>query len=165
MRRAVYAGSFDPITNGHLWMIETSAKLFDELIVAIGINPDKKYTFTIEERLAMLGETAKNYSNVTVSSFEGKYQVKYAKSMGANYILRGLRDDMDFRYEKAMSSVNMDIESSIETVSFFPPDNLAKVSSSMVKGLIGFEGWEEIVKKYVPEPVFRKIVEKYGKKQ
>ena len=164
MKKAVYAGSFDPPTNGHLWMIERGSKLFDKLIVAIGVNPDKKYNFSVKERKCMLEEIIKDYPNTSTYCFERKYLVDYADSTGAEYILRGIRTDEDYDYERKMRHENNRINSSIETVFLMPPNELEDISSSFVMGLVGPEGWEKVVKELVPEPVYRKILEKYGRK-
>jgi pantetheine-phosphate adenylyltransferase len=162
MRRAVYAGSFDPITKGHLWMIERGAALFDELIVAIGENPDKRYTFPHEERQAMLRESVEGIGGVRVESFVGKYLVDYASAIGAQYMLRGIRSGADFDYERAMRHVNQDLQPGIATVFLMPPRDIAEVSSSLVKGLIGPAGWREAVRRYLPDPVYRRILERYA---
>ncbi len=163
----VYAGSFDPPTNGHVWMIKEGAKLFDKLIVAIGINPEKKYTFTIEERIKMLKSITKGMHNVSIKHFENKFLVDYARSVGAKFILRGIRDAKDYEYEKSMRSVNEDIDKGITTVFLMPPAKLSIVSSSLVKGLVGTSGWERVVKVYVPSIVVKYLKEKHeaiGKK-
>src|SRR3954470_22688203 len=100
MRRAVYAGSFDPITLGHLWMVERGAELFDELIVAIGVNPDKRYLFPLADRLAMLRETTGHLPAVRVASYENLFLVHYARQVGAAWILRGVRNEQDYAYER-----------------------------------------------------------------
>jgi pantetheine-phosphate adenylyltransferase len=161
---AVYAGSFDPPTNGHLWMIEQGSKMFDKLIVTVGINPDKKSTFLIKERLEMLQKSVKNFPNVSFTSFDNKFLVDYAKQVGADYILRGVRNSADFNFEQAMSNVNRDINSNITTILLMPPRELCEISSSFVKSLIGPDGWQDVVCKYVPEPVFDKFKEKYDRK-
>jgi pantetheine-phosphate adenylyltransferase len=143
-------------------MIEQGSKLFDELIVAVGTNPEKKYLFTVEERIEMLKEIAKDFHNVTVAHFEGKFLVDFAREVKANYILRGIGNIEDYRYEKVMRNINSDLAPEIVTVFLMPPRELAEVSSSIVKSLIGFEGWENVIKRYVPEPVLRKLIEKYG---
>jgi pantetheine-phosphate adenylyltransferase len=106
MKKAVYAGSFDPITNGHLWMIEQSISLFDEVVVAIGDNPDKKYTFSLEDRMAVLRESLETMGDVLVDSFENEFLVNYARSVGARYILRGIRDIGDYEFERGMRNIN-----------------------------------------------------------
>lgn len=154
---AVYAGSFDPLTVGHLWMIEEGCRIFKELCVAIGINPEKKYHFGLEERLKMLRDSTRQFRNVTVSSFSNLYLVDYAESIGASHILRGIRSPTDFEFERTMRNINGDFAPGITTVFLMPPRNIAEVSSSMVKGLIGPKGWERIVKRYVPAPVYDRL--------
>src|SRR6185295_2181234 len=95
----VYAGSFDPLTVGHLWMIEQGVGLFDKLTVAIGINPDKRFNYSLEDRLSMLRHSLKRYSNVSVSSFSNAYLIDYARTIGATHILRGIRSGGDYEYE------------------------------------------------------------------
>lgn len=157
MKKAVYAGSFDPLTNGHFWMIEQGAKLFDELIVAIGDNPDKKYTFNTAERLEMLRDAVKDFKNIKVESFCNKLLVNYAKEVGAEYILRGARNTGDFNFEQGMSNINRDIDPKIATVILMPPREMCEISSSLVKGLIGPKGWEKVVSKYVPKAVLKRL--------
>lgn len=154
---AVYAGSFDPPTNGHLWMIKQGAKMFDKLIVAIGVNPNKKYTFSVDERIQMLKDSVKGCPNVSIDQFNNKYLVKYAQSVGADFILRGIRNSADFNFEQGMNNINRDINSHINTVFLMPPRELCEISSSFVKGLIGPEGWQTVVSQYIPKPVFDKI--------
>jgi len=162
MRKAVYAGSFDPITCGHVWMIEQGAALFDELVVAVGSNPDKKYTFTVAERVEMLQSCVGRRPGVTIDTFENQFLVNYADAVGADHILRGIRSQGDYEYERGMRNVNSDLRPGIVTVFLIPPREIAEVSSSFVKGLIGPEGWEAIVEQYVPAPVFRLILGKLG---
>ena len=161
-RMAVYAGSFDPLTIGHLWMIEQGVSLFDKLVVAIGINPEKRYTFTLKERLAMLSESLTKYRNLSVRSFSNFYLIDYARSIGATHILRGIRSESDYEYERTMRNINGDLGPRICTIFLMPPRDIAEVSSSMVKGLIGPTGWERIVRQYVPPPVYRRLVKAYA---
>ena len=163
----VYAGSFDPPTNGHVWMIKEGARLFDKLIIAIGVNPEKAYSFTIEQRMEMLKGITKGMDNISIRYFENMFLVDYAKKIGAKFILRGIRDSKDYEYEKSIRSVNENIGKSIMTVFLMPPSNLSSVSSSLVKGLVGASGWERVVKKYVPAIVVGYLKMKYeaiGKK-
>jgi len=161
MKKGVYAGSFDPPTNGHLWMIEQGARLFDEIIVAIGINPDKKYTFSLYERVEMLRNITEKCRNITVDSFENQFLVNYAESVQAAYILRGIRSESDYEYERAMRNINGDLNPNIVTIFLMPPREIAEISSSFVEGLVGPDGWEKIVKKYVPKPVYEKFLDKF----
>ncbi len=154
----VYAGSFDPLTVGHLWMIEQGVRLFDKLTVAVGVNPDKKYAFILEDRLNMLREATKPFPNVTVASFSNRYLIHYAQLIGATHILRGIRTESDYEFERTMRNINGDLDSGVCTVFLMPPRGIAEVSSSMVKGLIGPVGWQKIVRKYVPDAVFRRLV-------
>jgi len=157
-RLGVYAGSFDPLTVGHLWMIEQGVSLFDRLIVAVGINPDKKYTFPLAERLAMIRESLKHYRNVSVTSFSNLYLIDYAQSIGATHILRGIRSESDYEYERTMRNINGDLDPAICSVFLMPPRGIAEVSSSMVRGLVGPKGWQKVVKSYVPGPVYRRLL-------
>lgn len=157
-RVCVYAGSFDPLTVGHLWMIREGVRLFDRLIVAVGVNPDKKYTFPLEERLAMLRESTRQYRNVSVDSFSNRYLIHYAELLGATHILRGIRTESDYEFERTMRNINGDLDAGICTVFLMPPRGIAEVSSSMVRGLIGPVGWRRIVRKYVPDPVYRRLL-------
>lgn len=157
-RLGVYAGSFDPLTIGHLWMIEQGVGLFDRLIVAVGVNPEKRYTFTLEERLKMLSESLKQYRNLSITSFSNRYLIDYAQSVNATHILRGIRSESDYEYERTMRNINGDLDPAICSVFLMPPRDIAEVSSSMVKGLVGPKGWQKVVRKYVPEPVYRRFV-------
>jgi len=167
MKKAVYAGSFDPITNGHLWMIEQAIELFDEVVVAIGENPDKKYTFSIENRLAVLSRSLEDVkvmtADVCVTNFTNELLVNYARSMGAQYILRGIRNAEDYEFERGMRHINNDLQPGITTVFLMPPREIAEVSSSLVKGLIGPKGWQNVIKRYVPGAVYELILATYPK--
>ncbi len=160
-KRAIYAGSFDPLTNGHLWMIETAANLFDELIVAIGENPDKTYTFPLEERLEAIRQSIDPHKGISVTSFLNQYLVNFAAKRSAHIIVRGMRDLDDYKYETRMRHLNHEMNPDITTVILIPPHDIAEVSSSIVKGLIGPEGWRDAVARYVPPPVFQMILKKY----
>lgn len=159
MKKAVYAGSFDPPTNGHLWMIQRGLEIFDTLTVAVGSNPSKAYTFSIPDRLELLRVSVPSCERLLFDQFDNKYLVDYAESIGADYILRGVRSAADYEYERVMRAINGDLKPEIQTVFLMPPRDIAEVSSSMVKGLIGPEGWENTVRRYVPEPVFHKLEE------
>lgn len=158
MKRAVYAGSFDVFTNGHLWVAETAAKLFDELIVAIGENPEKKCTFSKDERIDMLSNSLAHLPNISIGFFVNQYLVNYAKHCNAKFIIRGIRNINDFEFEKSIRNINFDLDNTIIPIFLIPPRELSEVSSSFVKALCGPEGWEDTVKKLVPNPVFKELL-------
>jgi len=164
MRRAVYAGSFDPITFGHIWMVRQGSLLFDELIVAIGVNADKKCMFTLDQRLEMLREALSPFKNVTVTSFENLFLVRYAQQVQASFILRGIRNGDDYEYERGMRHINAEFSPDILTVFLMPPREYAEISSSFVKGLVGPDGWEDVVEKYVPPSVCQKFIERFPRR-
>ena len=159
--RGVYAGSFDPLTHGHMYMIREGSKLFDELIVSIGINAAKNYTFTLEERLKLLKESVKDLDNVKIDTFENRFLIKYAEEMGCKYILRGIRNESDYEFERTMRNVNGDLNPEISTIFLMPTRQIAEVSSSFVKGLVGPQGWQTVIKSFVPKPVYKAILEKF----
>lgn len=162
MRKAVYAGSFDPITNGHLWMIKEGVRLFDELIVVVGVNPEKQPTFPVEERLSMVRDSVRPYANVRVESFDRQFLVKYTQSIGAQYILRGIRNQGDYEYERGIHHVNSDLCPEVVTVFLMPPREIAEVSSGLVKALVGPEGWETVVRQYVPGAAYDLLMKRFG---
>jgi pantetheine-phosphate adenylyltransferase len=160
-KHGVYAGTFDPLTIGHLWMIEQGVRVFDRFTVAIGINPNKKPTFSEVERLELLRESIAHLPGVEVTSFGAQFLIHYAKSIGGTHILRGIRSPSDFEYERTMRNLNGDLEPKVTSVFLMPPRDISEVSSSMVKGLIGPEGWEPIVEKYVPPAVYGRLLRKF----
>ena len=154
----IVAGSFDPITNGHVWLIKKAAEIVGEngkLYIVMGVNSSKKYHFSVEERVAQIQEVLldnlmnRAYQRVEVKVISDDLLISTAKELGATHIIRGIRNAKDFDYECEIQSVNRDIDSSIETIYLVPPPELVKVSSSTVKGLVGFKNWEDIVGKYV----------------
>jgi pantetheine-phosphate adenylyltransferase len=157
-RVGLYAGSFDPITVGHLWMIEQGVLLFDRLLVAIGSNPAKSYTFSLDTRMAMLQESVQKYPSIQVASFTNQYLIDFAQSQGVTHILRGIRTESDYEFERAMRHINGDLGGNICTVFLMPPRGIAEVSSSMVKGMVGPKGWRKVVHKYVPDPVYQRLL-------
>ena len=161
MKKGIYAGSFDPPTNGHVWMIKQGANLFDALIIAIGTNPDKEYTFSLNARVEMLKSITKPYRNTTVETYENQFLVNYARSVEAAYILRGIRSESDYEYERVMRHINSDLDPNIMTIFLIPPREIAGISSSFVKSLVGPKGWKKTVKKYVPQSVYEKFLEKF----
>ncbi|AXF55488.1 pantetheine-phosphate adenylyltransferase [Salicibibacter kimchii] len=129
---AVAPGSFDPVTNGHLDIIERSAKIFDKVIVAVLINRNKTPLFNIEERVELLQDSFQNYPNVEVDSFDGLL-VNYVRSKNANVIVRGLRAVTDFEYEMQSTSINRKMDKDIETFFMMTNNQYSYLSSSIVK--------------------------------
>lgn len=139
MRRAVYPGSFDPFTFGHLDVLERAKGLFDEVIVAIAVNPNKKSLFTVEERIHLLRQTVNHESKVKVDAFEG-LTVEYARQQKAQYLIRGLRAISDFESELAMASLNKQMEPTLETVFLMTSANYSFLSSTAVKEVARMRG-------------------------
>ena len=135
----MYPGTFDPPTNGHLDIIERASKLFSEVHVTVVTNPAKRTMFTPEERIEMLKESTKGYSNVVVTEFDG-LSVDYCRKVGAKAIVRGLRAQMDFEYEFQIAAANQYLNSDIEMCFLMTRQNLAFVSSSVVKEIALFGG-------------------------
>ena len=151
MRRAVYPGNFDPITNGHLDIIERAAGMFDEVIVAVGKNLGKSPLFSAEERMEMIREACGHLPNVTADSYED-LTVRYAASKGARVIVRGLRALSDFDYEFEMALTNRRLDSTMETVFLMTNAEYSFLSSSLVKEVAAFGGSVEgLVPKVVQE--------------
>ncbi|MFT6149379.1 MAG: pantetheine-phosphate adenylyltransferase [Saprospiraceae bacterium] len=132
---AVFPGSFDPITTGHIELIKRAIPLFDELIIAIGINSKKQSLFSLEQRLAWLEKVFENEPKVRTGHYEG-LTVKYCKSINANYMLRGLRNASDFDYEKTISQLNTIIGDGLETVFLISSPEFSHVSSTIVREII-----------------------------
>jgi len=134
MRRAVFPGSFDPITLGHYDIIERGLTLFDEIILAIGVNADKKYMFSLEERKKFIEEAFKNEPKIKVMTYQG-LTVDFCKKQNAQFILRGLRNPGDFEFEKAIAHTNRKM-SEIETVFLLTSSGKSYISSSIVRDVI-----------------------------
>jgi pantetheine-phosphate adenylyltransferase len=155
---AIYPGSFDPVTNGHLDIIERGLKLFDKIIVAILTNPGKKFLFTLEERIEMLEASMKKFSNVEIDTFDG-LTVDYAAQRKAQGILRGLRALSDFEYEFQMALMNRRLNREVQTVFLMTGLRWIYTSSSIIKEAAQFGG---TIKGMVPPVVENRIKEKFG---
>ena len=152
MRIAIYPGSFDPITNGHLDILKRALKIFDKVIVLVAVNPNKQSRFSVKDRIAMIQESVKGL-NVEVDSTEG-LTVEYAKSHGATALIRGLRAVTDFEYEFQLASANDFIDSSIESVFLMSKNDKSFINSSMIIELHD-KGID--VSALVPEPVLKRL--------
>jgi pantetheine-phosphate adenylyltransferase len=164
MRRAIYPGSFDPVTNGHLDIIERGCKLFDEIIIGILVNPDKQPFFTVEERQEMLTEVVKSISQggctLRVDSFSGLL-VNYAVAQEADVIVRGIRAISDYEYELQMALMNRRLAPSVETVFMMPAETYSYVSSRLVKEVFQLGG---TVTGLVPPLIERRMKEKLNQR-
>jgi len=158
---AVYPGSFDPITNGHVDIIKRGLRVFDELIVLIAYNPNKKTLFSVEERVEMIQEVIRDFKNVRVDSFDGLL-VEYVKVAGANVILRGLRALSDFEYEFQLALINRRLNRDVETIFLMTGYKWFYTSSTIINEAASLGG---SVKGLVPEIVNQKLVQKYSSKR
>ena len=158
MKVAIYPGSFDPITNGHLDIITRSAKIVDRLIIAVSKNNKKKTLFEINERVEMIKEVIKNenISNVEVDTFEGLLMA-YANKKKANIVIRGLRAVSDFEYEFQMTGMNYKLNPKIETIFLMSLDKYQLISSKLIKEINALKG---DVSQFVPKIVENKLIKK-----
>ena len=150
---AIYPGSFDPVTNGHLDLIARAAMIFDKVVVAVTRNPEKDALFEVKERVEMLEAVTFDWKNVEVDVFEGLL-VDYARTRGAGVILRGIRAVSDYEYELQMAMMNRKLESQIETVFMLPAEDYSFVSSRLVKELARLSG---PIKGFVPALVEQRL--------
>ncbi|MCI9446248.1 MAG: pantetheine-phosphate adenylyltransferase [Lachnospiraceae bacterium] len=157
MKRAIYPGSFDPVTFGHIDMIERSAKIVDELVVAVLNNSAKNPLFSVEERVSMLKDIASHVPNVKIQFFDGLL-IDYAKKIGATIIIRGLRAVTDFEYELQIAQTNRIVSSEIDTVFLTTSLEYAYLSSTIVKEVASYGG---DISHFVPEQLIPQIYEKY----
>jgi pantetheine-phosphate adenylyltransferase len=148
-RVAIYTGTFDPVHHGHLDIIERGSKLFDRLLVGVGINPDKTTLFSVAERVELLQAVTRNFANVEVHPFDG-LAVRFVRSQGARIMLRGLRTLSDMEYEFTMSLMNLNLDPEIETVFLMAKEEFSHVSSSLLRQIAKFGG---DLSKFIPETV------------
>ena len=159
MKIGIYTGSFDPVTNGHLDLIERGSKMFDKLYVSVTKNISKNCCFTLDERVDLLKKACKAFSNVNIVICD-KLVVEFAKELNANVILRGLRALTDFEYELQMATINKSLNPDIETVFMMTSSQYSFLSSSAVKELARFGG---SIDNFVPENVKKALELKYNK--
>ncbi len=159
MRTGIYPGSFDPLTNGHLDLIQRAAKLFDRVIVAIAKNESKKPLFALDERLELVSRAIKPLPNVSADAFDGLL-VSYAKRQGGQAIVRGLRAVSDFEFEFQLALMNRKLDEQIETIFMMPKDTYTFLSSRIVKEIAGLGG---DVSAFVPPEVCEALARKLSK--
>ena len=156
MKSALYAGSFDPITNGHLDIIQRAANLFDKLTIVIARNSGKSPLFSIEERILMVEKTCKDLKNVEVSSFRGLLKDAVTE-FNASCVVRGLRSVSDYEYESQMAMMNRELNPACETVFYMPSPKLSYVSSRMIREISALGG---DVTAFVPDHIAKKLRER-----
>jgi len=151
MRKAIFPGSFDPITLGHVDIINRALPLFDEIVIAIGVNADKQYMFSLEERIQFIKENYKNEVKITVETYSG-LTTDFCQKINVDFILRGLRNPADFEFEKAIAQTNRKL-SNIETVFLLTSADTAYISSSIVRDVHRHGG---DITSFVPKSVHKK---------
>ncbi len=159
VRRAIYPGSFDPITNGHLDVLQRAARIFDEVVIAVAVNSRKVGLFSPEERLALIQDAVRPLANVRVAQFQGLL-VEFARSHEATAVIRGLRAISDFEFEFQMALMNRKLESQVETIFLMPREEYTYLSSRIVKEIAGLGGE---IGAFVPAGVAQALREKLGK--
>ena len=155
-KRAIYPGTFDPITNGHLDIVTRAARMFDQLIVAIAVSPHKKTLFSLEERVALATEVTAHLPNVQVVGF-GDLMANFAKNQQANILVRGLRAVSDFEYEQQLARMNRHLMPELESVFLLPAEQYAFISSSLVKEVARHQG---DVSAFLPASVHQALLRK-----
>ena len=158
MTIAIYAGSFDPFTNGHLDILKNSAEIFDKVIVAVSFNIQKRGFLPLDTRKTLILESIKNIPNVEVDAYEG-LTVNYAKKRGASVLIRGLRNSADFEYEMQLAQTNNSLNNEIKTMFLLAKPEYSFISSSGVREILQNNG---DVTKFVPKPVAKYLINNYG---
>jgi pantetheine-phosphate adenylyltransferase len=158
MRRAIYPGSFDPVTNGHLDVIERARKLFDEIVVAVAHNDEKQPLFSLEQRLDLLQQTAGRIENVRIAQFSGLL-VEFARAEQAGAVIRGLRAVSDFEFEFQMALMNRSLNAAVETIFLMPKEEYTYLSSRIVKEIARLGGNVSI---FVPNCVAKALSGKFS---
>lgn len=153
MKIAVFPGSFDPITIGHVDIVKRSIPLFDKIIVAIGVNTQKKYLYSLEQRKQWIASVFKDYPTIEVSHYNG-LTINYCKEIGAEYLLRGIRSAADFEYEKTIAHLNHSMDADVETILMLSPPEYSSISSTIVREIILGKG---DVSKFVPQEIVESI--------
>ncbi len=159
MKKVIYPGTFDPVTYGHIDIVKRAVDLFDEVVVTVAINPSKKPLFTTQERVDMLKESLKEFSNqVVIDSFDGLL-VEHAKQVGAQAIIRGLRQISDFEFEFQMALMNRKLSGDITTIFLMPHERYTYLNSTVIRNLASLHA---DVSNFVPPIVVEALIKKFG---
>ncbi len=157
MKRVIYPGTFDPVTNGHIDIVKRAVDLFDEVVVTVAVNPTKQPLFTTEERVEMLNESLKDFKSVTIDSFDGLV-VEHAKQVGAIGIIRGLRQISDFEFEFQMALMNRKLAGDITTIFLMPHERYTYLNSTVIRNLASLHA---DVSNFVPPNVHEALKNKF----
>jgi pantetheine-phosphate adenylyltransferase len=160
MKKIAFSGTLDPITNGHMWVIQEARELADEVIIFISENPAKKPQFTASKRKEIVERSiaAVGWTNVSVILVRGDYTARAAKRQGIDFLIRGIRNTSDFDYENLIQQINVDVVGGAKTLFVMPPRDLGSVSSSFVRGLQGPVGWHWTTKRFMPAPAYQEWI-------
>lgn len=158
IKKAIYPGTFDPITNGHLDLLQRAARIFDQVVIAVADNPRKNPLFSIEERIAMVEMVSQHIDNVVVEPF-ADLLVNYVSRKNANFIIRGLRAVSDFDYEFQLAAANRRLNEKVETIFLTPSEDNYFISSSLVREISFYDG---DIQSFVPKHVEEKVIEKWA---
>ena len=164
MKRIGFTGSFDPITKGHLWVLEQGLEIADKVILMIAVNPAKKYMFSEQERKDMIYESLVEYGiqdKVDIVLVRNEYVAQSALDYDCQYLIRGIRSSVDYDYESLIEKANTEVLCGAKTLFLLPPRDLASVSSSFIKSFIGPIGWHWHVKKFVSHAVYDALIKQY----
>jgi pantetheine-phosphate adenylyltransferase len=158
VKRAVYPGTFDPFTNGHIDVLERANNLFDEIIIVVAVNSQKKPLFTAEERIEMIQESIADYEHVVVDKLEGGLLIDYVHQKEAQAVIRGLRQVADFEYEYQIALMNRHLAPDVTTVFLMPDERYTYLTSSIIREVASLGG---SVSDFVPPPVLKKLRAKF----
>lgn len=164
MKKIAFTGSFDPITKGHLWVVQEGLEIAEKVVLMIAVNPEKKYMFTEDERKKMIYQSLVEYGiedKVEIVVSKNEYVAQSAIDFGCDYLIRGIRSAVDFDYESLIQKANTEVLGGAKTIFVMPPRDLETVSSSFIKNLVGPVGWHWNIKKFVSNAVYDALIKKY----